>query len=254
MTAPLEIGQSALKGHFERISRIVRRATATHELRLDADADSSPVVAGLSGRHCEFIYSRSRKRRAVVPLLPLKDDLFAWLSLEEKWEEQSPKNRERQFSFWSVAVGIYFGCHYVTDKPRMFRAEWCGPRKLRDGSHAFPSPNAAQPHWHFDGLGHFASRLDDVPTADLSTERDPHAERFSDDPFGIQIADDSWSAIARHDFSRIHFAGAALWWQSPSPINHMHGPESAQDLEHWVEQCIGYIKSEVSGLVRRQDT
>ena len=160
MTQPVILREKALSQHFDRISTIARKATGRRELQFADERAGHRVIAGLRGSTCEKAHSPKRGTRWVAPIVPIEDQLQAWLELEEIWEDRPTDPTANEFSFHSLGIGVYFGKRHSTDKVRMFRTEWVQPHDALIPGRFPASHHAAQPHWHFDApANHDLSRI-----------------------------------------------------------------------------------------------
>jgi hypothetical protein len=114
----------------------------SQQLRIDAEAQSERVWAGLQGSACERVKRNRGGAALVVPLLALQRNLFAWLGLQEVWDIESGP---RPYIFRQLSLTVHLG--YVGDpiKPQALRLEWPGVRDWNGAGLSFQTAGAGQP-------------------------------------------------------------------------------------------------------------
>lgn len=248
MTVPLLASRTQVEMHFVRVEEALEEVVDPGaKVRVSADWDMAPVVAGLGGLGSELISRNRGARSAVSPLLHLHRGLWAWLGYREEWDEEKPKGKHRQFSFRSAGITIHFGFKNDAYKPQMFRAEWAGYAKWNGDTLAFQAGTAGHPHWQFDvlesleedGATETARLLMDLLREEPGEERD----------FLPRLAlSDTRTLISSQKMSRIHFASAAAWWKPAPNDSQAHCPAKPVDIQMWVGRTVAYVTSELGRL------
>jgi hypothetical protein len=239
MPDALIVTEARLKTHFTRIAHVLDAAVDLDVVvNLEVDWDVLPVVGGISGKGCEFIFRNRGLRVPIAPFLHLRQGLWAWLGYREEWDSERPNRQLRRFSFRSSSLTVHFGWKNDLFKPQMFRAEWAGWAKWGGIDYCFQAANAAHPHWQFDAL-------ESLPDADAVERTAILRELLGTETtvreFNPQLAqEDVRDLVTAQKLSRIHFASAAAWWKAAPHNDHAHGPTSEADVESWVRSSLDY--------------
>ena len=239
----LLVTKSKLEQHTQVLTTSLSKLTLSQmPVLVTADWGVSPLVMGIVGQECEIV-ARQRGRSAKVARLCEigPGGLCAWLGLREEWDEVT-RGRWIRFSFRYVSLTIYVGYPFHEEKPQIFRAEWVGSAHLRSAQGDAAGNGAAHPHWQFDAIEMLSksggrdavavSRFDQAGTAE---PRD-----FVGRNMGM-------ASVQTLKLSRIHFASAAAWWEAGTG-NHIHSPDSIQDVERWIKNTVEYTRTELQGL------
>jgi hypothetical protein len=216
---------------------------SSQQLRIDAEAQSERVWAGLQGSACERVNRNRGGAARVVPLRALQNDLFAWLGLQEVWDiEVGP----RPFVFRQLSLTVHFG--YLGDpiKPQAFRLEWPGVRDWNGAGVSFQTPGAGHPHWQIDILESLArQKSEGFAVESIETVED----------FGAEDATPDLNDLLRNmSIERMHLASAARWWLLPTSAacgQHMNMPPDLAGLTRWLAESVLYMQQELGRCVLR---
>lgn len=250
MPEPLIETEAQLGSHFSRVQSIVAAIVdSPRSPQIDVSWATAPVTAGFDGTGCEFIFRNRGLRTPVVPLLHLRQGLWAWLGYREEWEEERRNRDVRRLSFKAVSLTLFFGWLNDAFKPQMFRAEWSGWSRWGGADYEFQAGSAGHPHWQFDAL-------ESLMDSDTAGRAEALKAILTEEQAGIEVrefsptlpAPDVRDTVKAEELSRIHFASAAAWWR-PSPYgDHAHGPTTLHELEVWLEKTLSYVKIELRRL------
>lgn len=214
------------------------------EIAVDADYQAGGVWTGLRGVSVERI-DRNRGRATVAPLLPLPDNLYAWLGYQEVWDlETGP----RPYAFRQVSLTVHVGEPGDPLKPQMLRLEWPGLRDWDRSGVGFQSRGAGHPHWQIDA---FESLHEQRDFADFQVDPAEEVEDF-EKALAIPSLTDRVRALA---FEKMHLASAAPWWTSQPAeygVHHLNAPANQVELSRWLMAAVEYIKQEVSRCTIRR--
>lgn len=246
MTASLELTESKLSQHFQKVEALLRQ-NFVKDLSLDIAWTQNPVAAGLGARGCEPTERNRGGRVFVVPAWKIDKSKKAWLGFREEWAIAAPAGATKRFSFKSINLTIHFGAVGEAIKPQMFRAEWAGYAKWIGDNYSFQAGNAGHPHWQFDALDSFSEKQPALVAqqyADAIRENDSPKSAVEFLPKTDLKSEVDYLKTARK-LSRIHFASAAMWWKQP---DHSHSPENAKEIEVWLSSLIAYLSEELERL------
>lgn len=252
MTKPLHVTERDFHGHLEEASKVIRAAVdGQPDARLIAVDNTQTIVADLVGSSCERVERNIGQARAqVLPFVPLQDQLWAWLGYQESWALPTGRHRGKTHEFRASSISIFFGIRNDAYKPQVFRSEWAGWAPWNGGNYAFQGGNAGHPHWQFDLLdalqddagGERARVLSALKTG---AEYMP-AKEFAHDVPSVR------DLVASQNLSRIHFPSAAAWWRPPPQNRHAFSPESVMEICAWLNNSLGYLRSELVSLTNRR--
>jgi hypothetical protein len=217
-----------------------RRASDIH---VDADYQAGGVWTGLRGAGVERI-DRNRGTASVARLLPLPDDLSAWLGYQEIWDLDGG----RTFAFRQAGLTVHVGEVGDPLKPQLFRLEWPGLSDWDRSGVGFQSPGAGHPHWQIDVFESLHEKRDSI-------RFDPDF-RGEVENFDVEVVTPTLSdRIRALTFEKMHLASVAPWWLSrPAEfgLHHLNAPPGKEELLRWLTAALAYIKQELSRCTMRR--
>lgn len=241
----LRAARAQLDQRWAKIGTILNSGMdrSAREIHVDPDYQAGGVWTGLRGRGVERI-DRNHGTASVARLLPLPDDLFAWLDYKEIWDLEGG----RTFVFRQAGLTVHVGEVGDPVKPQLFRLEWPGLRDWDRSGIGFQSSGAGHPHWQIDVLESLHDQRD-------STRFDPEIgeeiENFDTEVITPTLSD----RIRALTFEKMHLASAAPWWLNRSAefgLHHLNAPANQEDLLRWLTAALVYIKQELSRCTMRR--
>lgn len=205
---------------------------ATGDLAFIPSVSGTGAVMTLGGRVSETIARNRGQSHPVVPVTPLRNDVWIWTGYREAWLRHG---KEQNFRFVEAGFTLHIGRLGEIHKPQLLRSEWVGKR-----SRAFVEL-AGHPHWQLDVLE--TARAVSQPAGITRFGAPPAAVVLEFDR--NEVLPDIKDLLLGLTIEDMHFASAALWWRS-SGAYVAHLPESVGDLDRWVLGCIGYLRQEAA--------
>lgn len=241
----LLVTKSKLEQHTRVLTRSISDLTLSQApVLVTPDWGVTPLVMGIVGQDCEIAARQRGKSARVARLCEIgPDGLCAWLGLREEWDVVV-RGRGVRYCFRYVSLTIHAGYPYREEKPQIFRAEWVGSGQHRESQFDAVGNGAGHPHWQFDAI--------DSLSHSNALGRDPVTVPRLDDAENVKPRDFVGRDMGRArvqtlKLSRIHFASAAAWWQTATD-NHIHSPDSIQDVERWIQNTVEYTRAELMRL------
>lgn len=214
------------------------------QLRIDPEAQSDRVWAGLRGSACERVNRNRGGAARVAPLCHLPKNLIAWLGLQEVWDIQTGP---RPFVFRQLGLTIHFG--YLGDpvKPQILRLEWPGVRDWAGAGVTFQTSGAGHPHWQIDIMQSLEEQASPGTFIPFSSE-------IIED-FGTESTEKELNKLPRSiTLEEMHLASAAPWWVPSTlgqPSQHMNMPTDLLGLTRWLTESVRYVRQELGRCVVR---
>ncbi len=215
------------------------------KVRIDAEAQSDRVWAGLQGSACERVTRNRGGAASVAPLCTLPRNLVAWLGLQEVWDIRAGP---RPYVFRQLGLTIHFGYTGDPVKPQVFRLEWPGVRDWTGAGLAFQTPGAGHPHWQIDIL---QSLAEETRAESFTVAPTEIIEDFGSEPSTPEL-DELLRSIT---LENMHLASAARWWMPSTSCQsgqHMNAPPDLAGLTRWVAESVSYVKQELGRCVLRR--
>lgn len=242
--APLYLPRSRLDRRWGELSQAISGALGLdrRDLQIEAEYQAEAVWAGLIGRVCERVGRHRGGFSYVAPLAELPLGLWAWLGLQEAWDLRG--QRSNAYAFRHLSLTVHFGFPGDPIKPQVFRSEWTGIRNWTGAGLSFQATGAGHPHWQFDLNASLRDVREPGDFADLSAHR-AEVEEFEGEPSPTDL----FSLLRSTTIERMHFASAAPWWTSQTPIGtplHMNAPADETSLSRWLVACVSYLKQELA--------
>ena len=251
MCAELIVREASLATHFGSMgSTLDTHIDRSAGVKLVADWDTVPLVAGLTGPGCEYVARNRGPNVPVAPVLLLESGLWVWVGYREEWDSERPAGPTRRFSFRSTGLTFHFGYRNYLYKPQMFRAEWAGWSRWNGIEYSYQAGDAAHPHWQIDALESLRRDDADEQVATLlavirQEEQEAEPRDFSPQFMESEVVSD---LISQQELSRIHFASAAAWWKAVPDDTHAHSPTTVTDIRVWVDRTLKYVVRELTRL------
>ena len=251
MSGTLEIPEKTLKMHFRSLETIIRQAVYENvQTIISPDWGVVPMSVGIVGNGCEIVSRNRGSDGHVAPLIRIGGGIWAWLGFYQEWASGGSARGNPKYSYRSTTLSIHMGFLHARHKPQIFRAEWTAWATWNGTAYSAQAGNAGHPHWQFDALESLRSQKTvDCASTILAVlkqeEKEVEAQPFS--PGFVQPSEIDDLVMAKN-FSRIHFASVAPWWEDPPKDRHIHSPASVLEIEAWVQKTIKYTREELARL------
>lgn len=226
----------------DELTRAAQRAS--RRIMIDPDYQTNGVWTGLRGADVERI-DRNRGSATAFPLVPLPDNLSAWLGYQEVWDLESGR---LPYVFRHASLTVHVGEMGDSVKLQLLRLEWPGLRDWDRRGVSFQSPGAGHPHWQLDLLESLAALRESV---DFTPDGKDEVEDFD----ALVAAPTMAERVSRLTVERMHLASAAPWWApQPGPfgVHHLNAPANQDELTRWFTASVSYLVQELSRCALRR--